>query len=327
MKGSRDMVKVCIVGVYFGNLPNYFDLWLKSAKENTSVNFMVFTDSQRDDLPENVCFVRFTLEEMKKLASEKLGFEVCLERPYKCCDFRPAYGVIFEDYLKEFDYWGHCDFDLIWGDLRGFFDRYHLDDYDKFLPLGHLCLYRNTYENNRRFMSDGASASYKTVYTSNSNFAFDETNGVYRIYRKNAFSMFDKRVFADISKIYHRFRLALDDKNYDHQVFCWDNGHIYRYYYDDGKIKRDEFIYIHFKERGALPVVGDCMSNDSFYVTNHGFYPCNTADIDKEEIQKYNPFESADSEKRELKRFTRHERKQRIMAKIDHLFNRKEKLR
>ena len=57
---------------------------------------------------------------MQKLSSRKLGFEVYLERPYKCCDLKPAYGVIFEEYLTAYSYWGHCDFDLIFGDLQYF---------------------------------------------------------------------------------------------------------------------------------------------------------------------------------------------------------------
>ena len=45
--------------------------------------------------------------------------QVTLDRPYKLCDFKPAYGFIFGEYLKEYDYWGHCDIDIVWGDLRG----------------------------------------------------------------------------------------------------------------------------------------------------------------------------------------------------------------
>lgn len=320
------MLKVCIVGVYFGELPNYFALWLKSAQANATVDFMVFTDTRYENLPDNVHFVPFTIEEMQKLASTKLGFKVCLERPYKCCDLKPAYGLIFEDYLNEYDYWGHCDFDLIWGDLRGFFECYQLQNYDKFLSLGHLSLYRNTYENNRRFMLDGARVSYKTVFSEAKNYAFDETTGIYRIFEKNRFNMFDKRIFADISKIYRRYRLALNDKNYDYQVFCWDNGHIYRYYLD-GDIKRDEFIYIHFKERGALPVDSACIGTSAFYITNQGFFPCKTNSIDKNTIQEYNNFSSCEDEEAELKRFLWNERKQHMIAKINRLLFKREKIR
>lgn len=320
------MNKWCIIGVYFGELPNYFDLWLKSAQKNTSVDFIVFSDCSVKWVPDNVRLIYFTIEKLQKLASYKLGFEVCLERPYKCCDLKPAYGIIFEEYLTDYEYWGHCDFDLIWGDLCGFFNKYHIENYDKFLPLGHLSMYKNTFENNRRFMLEGATTSYKNVFTNTRNFAFDETPGVYKVFEKNGFSMFNERIFADISKIYRRFRLARNDKNYDYQVFCWDKGHIYRYFFDE-TIKKDEFIYIHFKERGFLPIADNCVFEDSFYITNRGFYPCNPTIIDKSKIQKYNFFKSHGSEKVELKKFIWSERKRRAAAKINRFLHRKEKLR
>ena len=320
------MIKVCVIGVYFGNLPNYFDLWLKSAASNSSVDFLIFTDQKKSYLPTNVRFEDFSLEKMKNLASSKLDFEVCLERPYKCCDFKPSYGLIFEDYLQDYDYWGHCDFDLIWGDLRYFFNKYHIENYDKFLNLGHLSLYKNTYKNNRNFMLDGSRNDYKKVYTDTRNFAFDETTGVYQIYKKNNISCFDKRIFADISSIYSRYRLALDDTNYDYQVFCWDSGHVYRYYFDN-KIKRDEFIYIHFKERGRLPYDGECLNNDSFYIANRGFYPCLSSNINLDEIQKYNRFESKNKETKELKRFNKKKFRRKLSSKFNRLVGKKEKLR
>lgn len=320
------MLKVCIIGVYFGKFPNYFDLWLKSAKKNETINFMIFTDQTGYKNLSNVSFVHFTLEEMKKLASKKIGMEVYLDRPYKCCDFKPAYGVIFEDFLCDYDYWGHCDFDLIWGDIRFFLEKFHCEKYEKFLSLGHLSLYRNTFENNRRFMLDGPDVTYKTVFTDKHNFAFDEISGVYQIYQKNGIDCFSERIFADISKIYHRYRLALDDKNYDYQLFCWNNGHIFRYYFD-GDIKKEEFIYIHFKERGILPYDEDCINSTSFYITYSGFYSCDIANIKLDDFQKYNTFEGVKKERRELVFFVKQERKRRILSKLNHILHRKEKLR
>ena len=43
-----------------------------------------------------------TFNELRKLIQSKFDFEISLEKPYKLCDFRPAYGFLFEEYLKEF---------------------------------------------------------------------------------------------------------------------------------------------------------------------------------------------------------------------------------
>lgn len=37
------MNSVCIIIPYFGKLPNYFQLWLESCKNNDSFTWLVFT--------------------------------------------------------------------------------------------------------------------------------------------------------------------------------------------------------------------------------------------------------------------------------------------
>lgn len=293
--------KICVIGVYFGTLPNYFPLWLRSCEKNPTVDFLVFSDQSVKMLPDNVKIIPMTLQEIKERAQRLFDFPVCLERPYKCCDYKVIYGLIFQDYIEEYDYWGHCDFDLIFGDLRFFFDQYKLESYDKFLSLGHLCLYRNTKENNNRFMLEGSKCGdYKTVYSSDKSFAFDEYWGIDKIFEKHGFSMFKERIFADISKIYKRFRLALDDKNYDQQVFFWRNGKAYRAFFEDGQMKEEEFMYIHFKERGRLDYTDECLTYSSFFITNNGFYHNKKQTITLEDIEKYNQFKGTLHEKVEL---------------------------
>jgi len=34
------------------------------------------------------------------MASRKLGFKVTINNPYKLCDFKPAYGLFFEEYTQ-----------------------------------------------------------------------------------------------------------------------------------------------------------------------------------------------------------------------------------
>lgn len=281
---KQNMIKVCIIGVYFGELPKHFSLWLKSAAYNNSVDFLIFTDQKKKNLPDNVRFVKMSLQTIKQLAENKLGFSVALKHPYKCCDFKPAYGMLFEEYISKYDYWGHCDFDLIWGDLRFFFNKYNLKNYDKFLSLGHLSLYRNTSENNRRFMCKGSNVgNYDKIFQDESNYAFDEISGVYQIYKKNEFAMFDQRIYADISIIYKRFRLAKKDKNYKKQAFCWEKGHIYRYYLNKNIQNRDEFMYIHFKKRKEMKIVENCETSSCFMISQEGFRPL----TDKEKSIKY----------------------------------------
>ena len=37
---------ICIVGVYFGKLPKYFNLWLKSCENNSDIDFLIIGDGE-----------------------------------------------------------------------------------------------------------------------------------------------------------------------------------------------------------------------------------------------------------------------------------------
>ena len=290
------MGRICVIGVYFGKLPNYFKLWEKSAAANPTIDFFVFTDQKMEFFSNNIKIIQMNLSQMKGLAEKKLSFpDLSLNRPYKCCDFKPVYGLIFEDYIHEYDYWGHCDFDLIFGDLQGFFDKYNLYIYDKFLTLGHLTLYRNQVENNTRYQSEGAEVDYHTVFSTDKNYAFDELQGVSKIYAVNGYSQFTKRIFCDIASIYKRYRdieeYPLDARAINHkdQVYYWKNGHVYRKWFDKFGEHVDEYIYIHFKKRPNFEVSFDYNAIDAFYVSNLGFFPLlEEPDIDA--AKKYNRY-------------------------------------
>ena len=299
---------ICIIGVYFGKLPEYINLWLKSCSYNPDIDFIIFGDNKIDNLPPNVKHIPMTLQEMKKFADEKLGLDTALYTPYKCCDFKVAYGNIFEDYLSGYDFWGHCDFDLIFGDIRGFITEKILSEYDKILSLGHLSLYRNTKEVNNRYKLPGSTnnykaVSYKTVFENEKSFAFDEWCGIYRIYNFNNLKMYKKLIFADISCRFKRFRLSFGKGNHNNQVFYWQNGKVFGTHYKHKRYFTEEYIYIHFQKRGFNETVSqDC---DAFYIGPGGFTVkshYNTPTL--HEIQKINPYNAKTEINERIKYYT-----------------------
>lgn len=270
--------KIAVVVTYFGEFPNYFPLWLKSCGYNKTVDFYLFTDQKLSSLPSNVYHVPMTLQEMQSRASSVLGFEASLNRPYKCCDYRPLYGLIFSDYLGKYDYWGHCDVDLIFGDLQHFFDTYNLYEYDRFGTLGHLSLCKNTDKVNNAYLINGGLQDYRLVFTSDKNFAFDELGGISGTMLQNDFKVFAGRVFIDIATTYQRYRIIdvypLDKlpRNYPVQTFIWEEGKIFHIYEEDGRIVREEYIYAHFQKRQNFDVEFNVEAVKSFYISNTGFY-------------------------------------------------------
>ena len=290
------MKKIGIVCCYFGKLPNYFHLWLKSCAANPTIDWLFFGDQKLSGLPENVKHYHVTLEKIHKLCREKIDEKLILPKPYKICDYKVFYGSIFTDYLVGYDFWGYCDFDMIFGDLREFFSPERLEKFDKILPLGHLSIYRNTPEVNKRFRCAGSQYTLHQVLTDEKTCAFDEWRGIYAIYKHNDFPMCDDMPFADITCMHKRLtihsRTSCKYKktapNFEHQVFYWENGKIYRTYIDGNKrICQDTFLYIHLARR-QFP---DAPEADAFYCTPAGFVPKIPGVVPgRKEIDQYNPF-------------------------------------
>ena len=98
---------------YFGTIEKtQFSLWLKSCKVNQDISFMIFTDDAealKVELPGNVQIVTMTWEQFQTLVQSKFDYPISLETAYKICDYRPAFGYIFSDYVNGYDFWGYTD--------------------------------------------------------------------------------------------------------------------------------------------------------------------------------------------------------------------------
>lgn len=137
---------------FFGEAPFWLPAFLLSCKANPGVTWHIFTDIQLPQkYPENVVFFRTELAALSRLCSDRLGVRIELrpEFAYKICDLRPAYGRIFSETLRGFDFWGHCDMDVVWGNIRGFISDRMLARYDVISSRtrkmsGHFSLFRNT---------------------------------------------------------------------------------------------------------------------------------------------------------------------------------------
>ena len=193
-----------------------------------TIVFLLVTDAEVDDIPANVRVVKMSLKDIKHLAEQELGMKIALDIPVKLCDYKPVYGVIFNQYLKGYDYWGSCDLDMIFGDLQKF-TKFELYKYDKFLHQGHLALYRNNSTINSAYKLPGSYYTYKRVFSSNESFVFDEYNRINSIFYHNKLPIFDKTIFANINQSFTRFKCC-HLRNYRKQLFYYEdmflNGYV-----------------------------------------------------------------------------------------------------
>ncbi|UEG51470.1 hypothetical protein LLH06_10840 [Mucilaginibacter daejeonensis] len=170
---------IAFIICYYGPFPWYFKYFIKSCTFNPSVDFFIVTDNiQTHEVTPNVKFINLSLDDVKNLIEQKLGYSVSLSYPYKLCDFKPTYGLVFWDWIKEYDFWGHCDIDIIFGNIRNFITDGHLDQYDLIsvrhdFITGYFLLFRNNTNLRTLFKK---SKDHKKVHQSSIYFNFDETN-------------------------------------------------------------------------------------------------------------------------------------------------------
>ncbi|TPG41817.1 DUF6625 family protein [Flavobacterium pectinovorum] len=171
---------VASITCWYGKYPWYLPYFLHSCSFNPTVDFYIITDnsSKIENKPDNVKIIYKTLDEIKATASEKLGFAVNIDYPYKLCDFKPAYGFLFPEIINGYDFWGIADIDIVYGSIRNFMTEEILKNHDIISSrhdylTGSFCLFRNNDYINHLFMK---SKDYKMIFSNPVHFCFDECN-------------------------------------------------------------------------------------------------------------------------------------------------------
>lgn len=104
---------------YFGKWPAWFDFFLLSCKYNPSIQWQFYTDCGiPENAPSNVSFQSISFANYKKKVSDKLKINFNPNSAYKLCDLKSMLGYVHEESIKDFDFWGFSDIDLVYGNLR-----------------------------------------------------------------------------------------------------------------------------------------------------------------------------------------------------------------
>ncbi|MGU8221424.1 DUF6625 family protein [Clostridium perfringens] len=259
--------KIALLVPYFGKFNNYFDLWISSCKFNKSIDWIIITDDKKEyKFPNNVYVKYCEFEELKNRIQDLYGFKISLDNPYKLCDFRVAYGEIFRDILLDYDYWGYCDTDLIWGDIRSFITDDILEEYDKICDAGHFTLYKNNELLKTIYKKENIDNcySYKKVLSNAKSFAFDEwgnNKGINRIILENGFKLYyENSIFADIKVNTYGLRTTREDygkalsikneKEKKYIAYQFIKGKLFQYYINkNNEVECNEELYVHFQKR------------------------------------------------------------------------------
>ena len=139
------MKRKLLIVPFFGELPNWVDKWLESINKIKDYGYdLLFTKE---------------LGHFNERVEKSLGFRTPIqEGTGKVWDYRPAFGKLFEKELQGYDYWGHTDPDVVYGNIDHFMPDSFLEEFDIISDEsnyigGHWTLYKNKVEVNDLFLS------------------------------------------------------------------------------------------------------------------------------------------------------------------------------
>ena len=288
--------KIAFIIPLYGKVPNYIKLFLKSAEYNKNHVFIFFTDLNLNyRLPDNIRKYDCSFVGFKQLIHSRTGVKPTFNSYYKIVDFKPAYGLIFQHYISEFDYWGMLDVDLILGKIDNFVTSELLENFDvisarKYWLSGSFAIFRNNEKVNTLFMK---SDDWGKVFSSNKLCRFCETgtlrntdktllNELRRgksIYELDAQITSFTHILKDEAKldgIFVHFNDLIKESINKNMVIGYKNGMVF--IQDPGRSDfclNQEFLHYHYvTEKSKIIFNYPKWKNvpNEFYITEYGFF-------------------------------------------------------
>ena len=248
------MNSIVIIFPYFGKLPVQYKMWRESALCNSSVDFMFFTDAEVEDA-DNIIVHRMSFHDFQEIAQRAFDFPIVLDRPYKLCEYKQAYGYILNDYIKSYDFWGFGDLDLVYGDIRSFITEDVLKH--KFLlGWGHLTLIHNDEDANTYFMKkEEGYQYYKDAFTTSKITFFDEfdhkgCSDKWRDCRPQ--DCWLEEPFDNVSKPKQSFHFCSLNRGWEQIIFEHIGNKLYMLRFSHGYLEKKESLYAHFQHRSYM---------------------------------------------------------------------------
>lgn len=251
------MKKICLINIWMGPFHNFFPLWYLTASKNATIDFYIISDNKGYIDKENLHFIYMNLKVLKSRIQSLFPFRIKLNSPYKLCDYKPVWGLAFPELVKDYDYWGHCDCDLIFGNIREFISEEMLSRYDKILDAGNFVLYRNTKEMRQLFKKsmnkENKAYPYKAAFQCNYSCYFDEYMGMNILgwqYCDVLRDQTEEKIVFDFSWQKLNFESYITGKSY---IGHWKDGQLYRYTCNkNGKLSKEEannIMLMHIQKR------------------------------------------------------------------------------
>lgn len=149
---------------WVGPLPSWIDAWLANTQRVTDAGYgwEFLLDHDIDSI---------------RLRIASLGVECPPLVGRKLCDYRPALGEMYENVVKDFDFWGHTDLDCVYGNLWEFVSDELLAGCDIYSndPYPNLCGPFSLYRTDTASHVFRDAEDWRDIFEDPELHAFDET--------------------------------------------------------------------------------------------------------------------------------------------------------
>ena len=254
---------------YFGERPPYLPLVVRSMARNPDVHWLLITDRAVPDAPPNVAVQLCEFEDVAKRIRANFNFEISLERPYKLCEYRPAFGEIFRDELAGYDFWGHSDLDVLFGRIREHLPAEAFAA-DKILVQGNFALYRNTPDAAGWYRHEVGRVSYREAMTTPDAMHFDEWAGIYYVVHDLGVPSWQEQVIFDLS--FHRYRTQAEDaEGRIPRRYAWEAGEVCAYRLEGGEVLRRTALLVHLQKRSMRAPSDNVLAAERYWILANGF--------------------------------------------------------
>lgn len=260
------MKRIIVIFPHFGSLPPQYKMWRASALRNADTDFLFFTDCEVEPA-KNILVNKMSFEDFRLVVQRKFNFPIVLDRPYKICDYRPAFAYILPEYIKGYDFWGWGDLDVVYGDIRHFVTDEVLSHHKMISGYGHFSLYSNDEYTNTFFMKEVEGyVDYKEAFTQSRSMYFDE-------YEYKGFG--DKWrdchpdecwlewPFDNVSKPKQSYHFNSLTRGWQQVIFEHVDNKLYMLRFKSGKLEKKESLYAHFQHRLFMK---DCVKDYSHFL-------------------------------------------------------------
>lgn len=111
------MTTKVLICPYFGVLPSWYEHWERNTERMREHGYDFLFDQDEDDFRQRVREI-LEIEPPPMTGTGRIW------------NFRPAFGLLYAKEIEGFDFWGHTDFDCVYGRVERWYTDEYLSDLD-----------------------------------------------------------------------------------------------------------------------------------------------------------------------------------------------------